>query len=85
MINTAPNTDYDHVLIHLAGAAAHGNAAVWTYGKANDDAARDHRPGQDLTRSTQAVSGATLTRSFPQYSATLMTFSLASTKHRNDS
>ena len=74
VVNTAPNTDYSHVPITLNGYQAHGNATVWTYGKANDDAAESRQPGQDLTRSAQPVSGSTLTRSFPQYSATLITF-----------
>ncbi|MDQ2798432.1 MAG: alpha-L-arabinofuranosidase, partial [Armatimonadota bacterium] len=74
VVNTAPDTNYSHVRITLTGCKARGTATVWTYGKANDDAARDQRPGQDLTRSTQAVFGSTITRSFPQYSATLMTF-----------
>lgn len=73
VINTAPSTDYHHVPIHLTGYKARGNATVWTYGKANDDAAKNQQPGQDLTRSTPAVSGSTLTMSFPKYSATLMT------------
>jgi len=81
VINTAPRTDYNHIPIKLTGTKAHGNAAVWTYGKANDDAAKDQQPGQDLTQSVQSVSGSTITRSFPQYSATLMTFSLAPTRH----
>ncbi len=81
VVNTAPSTDYTHVPITLIGDRAHGNATVWTYGKANDDAAKNQQPGQDLTRSTQPVSGPTLTRSFPQYSATLMTFGAALSKH----
>jgi len=79
VVNTAPNKDYRNVPIKLIGFKAQGVATVWTYGKANDDAARDGRPGQDLTRSTQPVSGPTTTRSFPQYSATLMTFSREAT------
>lgn len=74
VVNTAPNTNYANVPINLAGYKARGAATVWTYGKANDDAARDGRPGQDLTLSAQPVSGSTVIRSFPQYSATLMTF-----------
>ena len=79
VVNTAPNKDYRNVPIKLIGFKAQGVATVWTYGKANDDAARDGRPGQDLTQSTQPVSGPTITRSFPQYSATLMTFSREAT------
>ena len=74
VINTSPTTDYRNVPIRLTGAKARGNAAVWTYGKANDDAARDRRPGQGPALSSQPVSGSTLTRTYPQYSATLMTF-----------
>jgi len=80
VVNTAPNTDYKSVPITLTGYKARGAATVWTYGKANDDAARDGRPGQDLTRSVQSVSGTTITRSFPQYSATLMTFGPAAAR-----
>lgn len=80
VINTAPSTDYNHIAINLTGCKARGNATVWTYGKANDAAAKNQQPGQDLTRSTQSVSGPTITRSFPQYSATLMTFRSAPNK-----
>ena len=57
-----------------AGVPGRNIILTCNYGKANDDAARDGRPGSDLTHSVQPVSGATVTRSFPQYSATLMTF-----------
>jgi hypothetical protein len=78
VVNIAPTTDYNNVPINLTGISATGNATVWTYGKANDTAAQNGQAGQDLTQTSQAVSGSTITRSYPQYSVTLITFNQGS-------
>jgi hypothetical protein len=63
--------------INLAGYAAFSNAAVYSYGIPQDNAARTGVGSSDITQTNVPVAGTNINYTFPPYSATVLALSPA--------